>query len=154
MNIIHLYQDIDSLSFASQILIDEMPYFHYGDTVLTEKRRFLMAIDRFADSSLSKLNAFRENRKIFNTQKCACLFCDSTVFDDLSCTLVRISEELPGIIGKLQKMIDVCIVLEDKVYFRQLHMFLSKMKNDVTYLLKDDFSDYFHHSCQKSRNKQ
>ena len=90
---------MDSLSFQSQILLEEIPFFHYEDTINEEKRKFLIMLERFSDTNLNLLYCFQENKKFFGNIlkeiKCNCIFCETVAFDDIPTILKRMSTEIP-----------------------------------------------------------
>ena len=149
LNIIHIFQDIDSLSFLSQTYLEDVPKDSYKDSTSDGKRKFLMMVERFTDSNLNTLQMFLNHRRYFNdTCKCNCLFCETIAFDDLPCTLQRLLDEIPITIEKLKQIKDETVKPDEHVYLRRIESFLTKMQEDTKALMENQYSSFYHENCK------
>ena len=152
--LIHIFEDIDSLSFLSQNLIDDISTYSYGNYDASERRRFLIAIERFSDNSLKVLQMFLENKKYFPNKiswKCNCSLCEVSVIDDIPCTLQRLNIEFPLAIKKIKELRDVVTKKDEGLYLRRMELSLTRMNHNIQDLNGNEYSSFYHENCA---NKQ
>ena len=150
-----LFQDLDSLSFQAQIMLEDIPKFHYGDFTVTKRRRFLITVEFVSDRLVNTLQIFLGNKKLSASNILS--ICQSEIcggkqdFDlpDITCTLMLIREKIPHIILSIQNM--SITSNEDFVYTRRSENYIKVLLTDVNMMLDCSESEYYHDNCLYSK---